>query len=566
MSMEMTGNNIDPQWQLGEIGEVVRSRLEERVSSVSQLTLYMQRNEADLIYGSRLLMQIEAILNEVRRSGLSRDLAVAVESSRPGTISPVTRSILTSNFTKTGQKETVVALESWANAGKIGLIILALSSLIKILGWIMEKGSGFAGDGGADGGEYKEKVDGKAESFQVDGTTVLDQLNITVIKDAYMDAAKGLKGRALENLNLAVTLADEVLSNMKAEEYLNALGNAQKGSPFTKLFNGYTERRQSQQNVIHDLLDTLLQLNVTSGVYPHQTAEKAFQGLPPTVRKAGVKLPNDLNYKQASNVVGELTGYFANLQKMFHALSDPSVQQAYEKGAKGQGLDDIGTLFGQALQTLNGTISSSISDGAGRGFNSASFPVVAIKPEQERDLVGYNIYDNLGSQRKVAVATASAYLNAACLEEMRQKLNLSVGDERELLAVVISLGKTGFTTNTYDTNLNKYSTLNKAVEQTIKEVESWQKQLKNSDGGFIKYISELITTELKRNPNGLRTNGRELSMTYMDGDGDFFDALKANLTLVKRLCEGVASLQIVLQRSKLNPLVKGNRQNADSDD
>jgi len=566
MSMEMTGNNIDPQWQLGEIGDVVRSRLEERVSSVSQLTLYMQRNEADLIYGSRLLMQIEAILHEVRRSGLSRDLAVAVESTRPGTISPVTRSILTSNFTKTGQKETVVALESWANAGKIGLIILALSSLIKILGWIMEKGSGFAGDAGADGGEYKEKVDGKVESFQVDGTTVLDQLNITVIKDAYMEAAKGLKGRALENLNLSVTLADEVLSNMKAEEYLNALANAQKGSPFTKLFKGYTDRRQSQQSVIHDLLDTLLQLNVTSGVYPHQAAEKAFQGLPPTVRKAGVKLPNDLNYKQASNVIGELTGYFANLQKVFHALSDPSIQQAYEKGAKGQGLDDIGTLFGQALQTLNGTISSSISDGAGRGFNSASFPVVAIKPDQERDLVGYNIYDNLGSQRKVAVATASAYLNASCLEEMRQKLNLSVGDERELLAVVVSLGKTGFTTNTYDTNLNKYSTLNKAVEQTIKEVEAWQKQLKNSDGGFIKYISDLVTTELKRNPNGLRTNGRELSMTYMDGDGDFFDALKANLTLVKRLCEGVASLQIVLQRSKLNPLVKGNRQTADSDD
>lgn len=566
MSMEMTGNNIDPQWQLGEIGEVVRSRLEERVSTVSQLNLYMQRNEADLIYGSRLLMQIEAILREVRRSGLSRDLAVAVESTRPGTINPLTRSILTSNFTKTGQKETVVALESWANAGKIGLIILALSSVIKILGWIMEKGSGFAGDGGRDEGEYKEGVDNKAESFKIDGTTVLDQLNITAIKDAYMEAAKGLKGRALENLNLAVTLADEVFSNMKAEEYLNALSNAQKRSPFVNLFKGYSERRQSQQNVIHDLLDTLLQLNVTSGVYPHQTAEKAFQGLPTAVRKAGVKIPNELNYKQASNVVGELTGYFGNLQKTFHALSAPSLLDAYQKGGKSQDVDDIGALFGQALQSLNTTLSSSISDGAGRGFSSSSFAVVSIKPEQERDLVGYNIYDNIGSQRKLAVATGTAFLGAPCLEQLRQNVKLSVGDERELLAVVISLGKTGFTTNTYDTNLNKYSVLNKAVEQTLKELEAWQKQLKNSDGGFVKYISDVITTELKRNSTGLRSSGRELSMTYMDGEGDFFEALKSNITLVKRLCEGVSSLQVVLSRAKLNPLVKGNRQTAESDD
>lgn len=565
MSMEMTGNVPHPQWRLGEIGEVVRSRMEERIDSVSQLNLYMQRNEADLIYGSRLLMQIEAILHEVRRSGLSRDLAVAVESTRPGTISPVVRSILTSNFTKTGQNETVVALESWANAGKIGLIILALTSVIKLLGWIMEKGSGFAGDGGRDEGEYKEGVDNKAESFKVDGTTVLDQLNITAIKDAYMEAAKGLKGRALENLNLAVTLADEVFTNMKAEEYLNALSNAQKRSPFINLFKGYSERRQSQQSVIHDLLDTLLQLNVTSGVYPHQTAEKAFQGLPPTVRKAGVKIPNELNYKQASNVVGELSGYFGNLQKAFHEISDPSLLDAYQKGGKAQ-VEGIGQLFGQALQTLNTTLSSSISDGAGKGFTSSSFSVVAIKPEQERDLVGYNVYDNLGSQRKLAVATGTAFLSAACLEELRQNVKLSVGDEREILAVVVTLGKTGFTTNTYDTNLNKYSVLNKAVEQALKELEAWQKQMKNSDGGFVKYISDVITNELKRNPSGLRTSGRELSMTYMDGDGDFFEALKANITLVKRLCEGVGSLQVVLSRAKLNPLVKGNRQTADSTD
>jgi hypothetical protein len=116
MSMEMTGNATHPKWRLGEIGEVLRSRMAERIDSVNQLNLYMQRNEADLIYGSRLILQIDAILDEVRRAGLSKDVAVAVESSRPGTIPEAVRKILTSNYTRTHQKETIVALESWANA------------------------------------------------------------------------------------------------------------------------------------------------------------------------------------------------------------------------------------------------------------------------------------------------------------------------------------------------------------------------------------------------------------------------------------------------------------------
>lgn len=142
----------------GEIGEVLRSRMAERIDSVNQLNLYMQRNEADLIYGSRLILQIDAILDEVRRAGLSKDVAVAVESSRPGTIPEAVRKILTSNYTRTHQKETIVALESWANAGKVGLVVLIMTAIIKIIGWIISNGNGFAGNGEFDGEGYAEKV------------------------------------------------------------------------------------------------------------------------------------------------------------------------------------------------------------------------------------------------------------------------------------------------------------------------------------------------------------------------------------------------------------------------
>lgn len=58
MSMEMTANIAQPQWKLDELPTIIEQRMEERIDSVSQLNLYMQRNEADLIYGSRIIAQI----------------------------------------------------------------------------------------------------------------------------------------------------------------------------------------------------------------------------------------------------------------------------------------------------------------------------------------------------------------------------------------------------------------------------------------------------------------------------------------------------------------------------
>ena len=142
MSMEMTANIAQPQWKLDELPTIIEQRMEERIDSVSQLNLYMQRNEADLIYGSRIIAQIEAILREVRKAGLNRDVAVATESLRPGTIPKAVQSILTSNYSRTHQKETVIALESYANFGKISLIVMVMMGIMKILNWIISALSG----------------------------------------------------------------------------------------------------------------------------------------------------------------------------------------------------------------------------------------------------------------------------------------------------------------------------------------------------------------------------------------------------------------------------------------
>lgn len=568
MSMEMTGNASHPKWRLGEIGEVLRSRMAERIDSVNQLNLYMQRNEADLIYGSRLVLQLEAILEEVRRDGLSRDVAVAVESSRPGTIPQAVRSILTSNYTKTHQKETVVALESWANAGKVGLVVLIMTAIVKIVGWIINNGSGFAGNAQPDGEAYLEKVNEKVESFSTDENTVLGQLKTTAVKDAYMEAAKGLKGRDLENLNIAVTLADDVLTNMHAEEYLNDLSSMLKRSPFIELFKNYPKKRQSQQNVIHDILDTLLQNNVTYGVYPAQTAAKAHAGLPKKVREAGVRIPNELNYKQLSNAASELVGYFGSLQKAFAEMSDPKVAAGMNENGQprtehngtlvNKVAHDSAAIFGQALANLNTSMNYMVSDVTKRGFGADTCPSVVMPEGMARGLVGHDDGVEFMPGKVIVNAQASAFLGRECLEQLRQAGVVSIGDERELLAVVVTLGKQGFIDNTAITQLNRYSDLDKAVQQTITKVKDFEQTVKDN-AKYVTLISEVIMKELERG-NGLKTGGRELSMVFYKGqdDADFFAILRKNLGIVRRICQGAATLQTILNLAKHNPLVKGN--------
>lgn len=568
MSMEMTGNATHPKWRLGEIGEVLRSRMAERIDSVNQLNLYMQRNEADLIYGSRLILQIDAILDEVRRAGLSKDVAVAVESSRPGTIPEAVRKILTSNYTRTHQKETIVALESWANAGKVGLVALIMTAIIKIIGWIISNGNGFAGNGEFDGEGYAEKVGEKAESFSQTENTIIGQLKISAVKDAYIEASKGLKGRDLENLNLAIAMADEVFTNMNAEEYLNDLSSALGRSPFTELFKGYTKKRQSSQQVIHDLLDTLLQHNVTYGIYPIEVGKKAWQALPKSAREAGVRIPNLLNFHQMSNVASELIGYFGSLQSAFKAMIDPSVAEGF-KNQQGsttthngkqvnKAAHDTALIFGQALAQLNTTMNFIISDVSRKGFEYATAPLVVIPENKVRGLVGHDDGVDFVPGKVLVNAQASAFLGRECLEQMRQAGTLSVGDERELLAVVVTLGKQGFTNDTAATNLNRYSALDKAVNNTIKVLEQFQKATKDNVE-YVNLISEVIMNELNQ-PSGLRTDGRELSMVLFspDGDEDLFVGLRRNLSLVRRCCGAAATLQTILNLAKRNPLVKGN--------
>ncbi|MGL4678921.1 MAG: hypothetical protein ACRCWC_06020, partial [Plesiomonas shigelloides] len=157
-----------PQWRLGEIGQVLADRMGRKIDSVSELNLYMQQNDADLLYGSRLLAQIDSLKREIETYGLNRDVAVAVESTRPGTIPKSVQGMLTSNYSGTYRKEALVALESWGNIGKAGLITLAILGIMKIISWIVSSGNGYkpataVTASSAKISSYREKVSSKLD-------------------------------------------------------------------------------------------------------------------------------------------------------------------------------------------------------------------------------------------------------------------------------------------------------------------------------------------------------------------------------------------------------------------
>ncbi|MGK7530193.1 hypothetical protein, partial [Salmonella enterica] len=162
----------------------------------------------------------------------------------------------------------------------------------------------------------------------------------------------------------------------------------------------------------------------------------------------------------------------------FKAMIDPSVAEGF-KNQQGsttthngkqvnKAAHDTALIFGQALAQLNTTMNFIISDVSRKGFEYATAPLVVIPENKVRGLVGHDDGVDFVPGKVLVNAQASAFLGRECLEQMRQAGTLSVGDERELLAVVVTLGKQGFTNDTAATNLNRYSALDKAVNNTIK--------------------------------------------------------------------------------------------------
>ncbi|EDD7891601.1 hypothetical protein BXK49_24905, partial [Salmonella enterica subsp. enterica serovar Enteritidis] len=181
-----TGLVSNPRYRLGELGELARQQAQIDVNSAQEVVDFLKKTDLVANHNLKVLEALEDVIAEIRNYGMNTDTFIAVESIRPGTIPQAVRNVLTSNYSRTHREETVVALESYAQVGKYGILLLLVGAVIKILSWIVGNASAAAGGSGSEGDDYKSDAEGRVEGAELGDNSILESLKSSSVRDAYV--------------------------------------------------------------------------------------------------------------------------------------------------------------------------------------------------------------------------------------------------------------------------------------------------------------------------------------------------------------------------------------------
>ncbi|MGL5397266.1 MAG: hypothetical protein ACRDBQ_18615 [Shewanella sp.] len=572
-----------PQWRLGEIGQVLADRMGRKIDSVSELNLYMQQNDADLLYGSRLLAQIDALRREVETYGLSRDVAVAVESTRPGTIPSAVQSLLTSNHSRTYRAETLVALESWGNIGKMGLITMAVVAVLKIIAWIVDSGRGYkpataVSESSAKVVSYREKVSEKrekgtaapvesskaakkeekeddtgniddnldpGESFNPPSkankglsqteATVLKDIKTATLVDAFMAVFADQSPRDRKASLEAVMRLDAHFVKTKSADLVDAITAISKRNSIKPLLENISDYNNSA--LLSGVVTAVLGCNVTDAIYNDSTANAALDMLPRGMRDAGVRLATETVCRITNNVLPELTTFFGQSASAFAKLRDDATKfisansnyankQFNGTEAGGQEMGQSAIMFSEAMATLNELLSTIIPS-CKRSVNEAlTAPTIAVTEDMCNGLIGYDGPSEFVGNKVLITATYEAYLNSSFMGKYLETSTLTDSDFAGVMGAIALLNTKGMSTRTDLTNMDRYSKLQNACEKLIKNIEDWENSMKrNRDSAKLmndlgEHILQTMMSESKLRASSNRIGtANELIMQYRDEGG-----------------------------------------------
>lgn len=571
-SMTMVGGLVAPapQWRLGEMGELLKEHMNTKIESLDQLTLYMQRNDADMLYGGRILAQIDAILDDLRRNGISRDLAVAVESARPGTIPTNVQKILTSNYTRTHQKETIAALESWKEAGKLGLLVLLVTAILKILSWLMNNGGDYkppAADTGPTSSaatqtyndtivKLKEDIPTVTEkapdSKKKEAQAAMEMIKSTAVLSAYQHAMKSNpKGAVQARLDVCALKLDKVLEKVHGRQAADWRSSVLGKSIFNRLFASILEGRGNASNVIELAVESLLtECHVGDAVFARQPCGKLYALLPPELRKAGIRLPCQTVYQVANNCYVELASYFQAMTKQFDKLRETDWKHINEPNFDRSWDATYPELFASTMRVLNDIMATSIPDVSSKGMSFDSMPTVAMTEQQASTLIGYDDPVQFVGNKVLVSAGYESYLNASSWPLIKEKIRLNESQLEELLGATCQMSDvTALAPGQNIISIDGYRQLEKKAEEMMKSIQDWQKQLKTQGAdtnAVAQYLAKAITT---RRSDSLNL-GREIGMELHDGD--FFAILRKQMSYVRQISRGIVALNRCAQATKRN--------------
>lgn len=571
-SMTMVGGLVSPapQWRLGEMGELLREHMNTKIESLDQLTLYMQRNDADMLYGGRILAQIDAILDDLRRNGISRDLAVAVESARPGTIPKNVQSILTSNYTRTHQKETIAALESWQEAGKIGLLVLLVTAVLKILSWLMNNGGDYKGPSEGSGPMSPEAISAGREAMQKLQTSIptvaakappskqseseatMKMLKSSAVLDAYQRALKSNpKGAITARLDVCALKLDKILDKVKGREAVDWRSLVIGQSIFNRLFSTIMDGRGNASNVTEMAVESLLtECHVGDAVFASKACGKLYALLPDDLRKAGIRLPCESTFRVANNQFGEFDAYFDSMVRTFNKLRTVE-WKSYDETSFGKLYSQF---FGDSIRIINDLMATIIPDVSGKGMSYDTAPSVAMTEQQASTLIGYGDPIQFVGGKVLVTAGYESYLNASSWMLIKEKLKLNESQLEALLGACCAMTDTTVCATARGIiHIDGYRALEQKAEKMVKAIEEWQKQLK-TQGVDVNWVARVITGAATEQRSDSLNLGREISMDLQDGD--FFATLRRHMTFVRQIARGIVAMNRCAQGSKRNVTYK----------
>lgn len=565
------GGRPHPNWGLGDLPDIVRHYQQKEIQTEKELEEYVNEADADLIYGSKLLLAIDQARLTVGAKGVNRDILEDVEfqTGQPLPIGESTRRLMTSAFSRTGQGEVVMALESSGKYGKVALLLVLLAALLKIVGWLVSNGKAYSGAGADGGAAYASDVASK-DTSGLPEDSVVDKIKTTLLKDLYIDHYKDLKDGQRVKFNTSVLFLDSVLTRAKAEEYLNCLAAASNGKPLKGVFEACANGEYKSQNeILVAAVADLLGRRVTSGIYTQNAVRRAWKALPAEFRNAGVQIPCETvfaNYvggiDTLNSVIVDLKGAFAGLAAL--DLNDVAQRKPDGVSVTREGFKSVverpAQGFADATRALMTDVVvplTSFADSAQSldRLDGIIYPVVAVPPKVGEAMCGYEVGYSSDMSKSMYVATQSSFFGLEFFEAMKGKGFSLGGDSAEkILAAIVALDLNAMSKSTRVTDLSSYNKLETSLENLRKEIETFGENVKDQSAEALSEMNGAISRQIKRDVGMAPGDPMGITNLAFNENVDFYRSINIVMSLTKVICRGAATLQGVIDKSDRNPL------------
>ena len=575
------GAQLHNRWNIGDLPRLLQQYEQKDIASEYDANELLTMTDADLAYGKRLMQSIDAALANAKSKGVNRDTVAEIEEITGAIpVGESTRRLMTSNYSDVGKFHTVVALEAASNYGRVALLLLLVTALIKIIGWIVSGGHGFSSSGGSgDGSDYKEKAKEELEDAERGEFSIIDTLQVTTVKQAYAKALKNKKTiKDMTSFNTNVTYLDRVLSELKAEDYLNRLaeciGNK---SPFIEMTEDLATNINSQSELLRRAIERLLTLGVTHGVYSAAGAAKAWETLPERYQTSGTLIPNEVHYTTYNRVMGVLSGAIKNIAVSFKAMRNiRDVAEAYDApqtpAAAAQGRNtEIETLTKPYADACRAIVSDVIIPAASvisdkKSIQSASstlFPMVFASRRAAAELRDWTTAISIDGEggRDICLATMSNIFGLECVEQDLNRGQLGNDDTIKLLATIVNMGPSALSPKPNITDLAKCDQLLRELEIAKHNIEAWGKNIKGgfADPSIGADVSNMVVSTMTRQITAEFSNdniGGALAKQLFLSNEDFYATIGSMFNVAKVVCRAGALLQSHVNRCSKNPFLR----------